>query len=208
MTARQGGVTLVMAAVGGITLLGKNANSTFKSIGNTVRDPNQPSPQETRLKKLGAAFEAFQVEHGHYPPAATFAKDGAPLLSWRIALLPYLGEKKLYAEFRQDEPWDSFHNKKLISKLPDVFNKPWFSRKGVGTTQVVTGPGTLFDGPNGVKKPSVARRSWLWRSIAILRCGGRSPLTVLRPRVSRQRYSLPPNTVHVGFCSRTAQSRC
>ena len=33
-------------------------------------------------------------------------------LSWRVALLPYVGEGKLYAEFKLDEPWDSAHNKK------------------------------------------------------------------------------------------------
>jgi hypothetical protein len=44
-----------------------------------------------------------------------------PFLSWRVAILPYLGQKKLYDEFKLDEPWDSEHNKKLIPKMPKVY---------------------------------------------------------------------------------------
>jgi hypothetical protein len=44
-----------------------------------------------------------------------------PLLSWRVALLPYLGEEKLYKEFHGMEPWDSAHNKKLLARMPKVF---------------------------------------------------------------------------------------
>jgi hypothetical protein len=43
------------------------------------------------------------------------------LLSWRVAILPYLGQEALYKEFHLDEPWDSDHNKKLIAKMPPVF---------------------------------------------------------------------------------------
>ena len=37
-----------------------------------------------------------------------------PGLSWRVKLLPYLGETKLYQEFHRDEPWDSRHNQTLL----------------------------------------------------------------------------------------------
>jgi Protein of unknown function (DUF1559) len=47
--------------------------------------------------------------------------DGKPLLSWRVALLPFLEEDNLYRQFKLDEPWDSEHNKKLIEKMPKIF---------------------------------------------------------------------------------------
>jgi hypothetical protein len=111
------------------------------------------------LKKLAAAFKAYHTEYGHYPAASLAGKDGTPLLSWRVALLPYLGEKELYSQFHLDEPWDSLHNKKLLVKMPDVFNKPYIWPQNYGRTnaQVVTGPGTLFDGPVGLKSPGGAR---------------------------------------------------
>ena len=55
------------------------------------------------------------------PAVASLDKAGKPLLSWRVHLLPLLGEKKLYKEFHLDEPWDSDHNKKLIAQMPEVF---------------------------------------------------------------------------------------
>jgi hypothetical protein len=149
-----GALAVGLAAV---TTLGTTANSTFQFVGNSIRPPGGPggpAPEEIRLKKLAAAFEAYHAAHGHYPPAATIGKDGTPLLSWRVALLPYLGERELFAQFRQDEPWDSLHNKRLIEKMPAVFNKPHVYPKNYGKTnaKVVTGPGTLFDGRVGVKK--------------------------------------------------------
>jgi hypothetical protein len=45
-------------------------------------------------------------------------------LSWRVGLLPYIGEKALHEQFKLDEPWDSAHNKPLIEKMPEVFESP------------------------------------------------------------------------------------
>src|SRR5262249_19374530 len=52
------------------------------------------------------------------PPAASYDLQGKGLQSWRVHLLPFLGEDKLYKEFRLNEPWDSDHNKKLLSRMP------------------------------------------------------------------------------------------
>jgi hypothetical protein len=52
---------------------------------------------------------------------ANFDKAGKPLLSWRVHLLPFLDQVKLYKEFHLDEPWDSEHNKGLIDKMPAVY---------------------------------------------------------------------------------------
>jgi len=43
-------------------------------------------------------------------------------LSWRVGLLPYLGHQNLYNEFHHDEPWNSPHNRQLISKMPQIYN--------------------------------------------------------------------------------------
>ncbi|HMC64014.1 MAG TPA: DUF1559 domain-containing protein, partial [Gemmataceae bacterium] len=64
------------------------------------------------LRLLGIAMHNYHDSIGHLPPAALRDKKGKPLLSWRVALLPYVEEEKLYKEFRLDEPWDSTHNKK------------------------------------------------------------------------------------------------
>src|SRR5262249_2454153 len=73
------------------------------------------------LQQLGAAFHKFEVKHGHLPAAAILGKDGKPLLSWRVAILPFIGQDELYKQFHLDEAWDSDHNKKLLEKMPKVY---------------------------------------------------------------------------------------
>ena len=55
-------------------------------------------------------------------------------LSWRVYILPFLGEQKLYAAFNHNEPWDGPNNKKLIERMPDVFRAPDVT--GTGKTSI------------------------------------------------------------------------
>ncbi len=82
------------------------------------------SQSSNNLKQLGIAMHNFHDAHKHFPPQAIRSKDGKPLLSWRVAVLPYLDQQALYNEFKLDEPWDSEHNKKLIEKLPPQLASP------------------------------------------------------------------------------------
>jgi prepilin-type processing-associated H-X9-DG protein len=85
--------------------------------------------------------------HKVLPPAGTISPDGELLLSWRVLVLPYLGEQELYDKFKLDEPWDSPNNKPLLAQRPGVFRCPDGPPAGTDTTvyQVLTGPGTLFE---------------------------------------------------------------
>ncbi len=60
---------------------------------------------------------------GAFPTAAILDKNGKPLLSWRVALLPYIEQDALYRQFKLDEPWDSEHNKKLIAQMPKIYGE-------------------------------------------------------------------------------------
>jgi hypothetical protein len=73
--------------------------------------------------------------------------SGTALLSWRVALLPYLGEERLYRQFRLNEPWDSPHNKALLEKMPRVYAPPGVKTRQPYTTfyQVFVGPHAGFE---------------------------------------------------------------
>ncbi len=78
----------------------------------------------TNLKRIAEAILAYrEVNNGNYPAAAIIGPNGTPLLSWRVAILPYLGEseKALYSQFKLSEPWDSPHNKALLAKMPKAY---------------------------------------------------------------------------------------
>jgi hypothetical protein len=83
---------------------------------------------------IAIAMHAHHDIVGHFPSAAICSKGGTPLLSWRVAILPYLNEKKLYKESKLDEPWDSEHNKKLLAPMPDLYTLPGVTPPGSTNT--------------------------------------------------------------------------
>jgi hypothetical protein len=99
------------------------------------------------LKKIGAAVTKHAEDHdGRLPGPAIVDKAGKPLLSWRVAILPLLGQQALYEEFRRDEPWDSPHNKALVDRMPDVFQLAGTPAPAGSTFyRAITGVGTGFE---------------------------------------------------------------
>ena len=57
-----------------------------------------------QFKQLMLAMLNFESAKKHLPPAAICDKEGKPLLSWRVAILPFLDEMELYKQFRGREP--------------------------------------------------------------------------------------------------------
>jgi Protein of unknown function (DUF1559) len=121
-----------------------------------------PEPEARKLsthnlKQLALAAHNFHDTNNRMPPWAIHGKDGKPLLSWRVAVLPYLGKEaeELYKQFKLDEPWDSDHNKKLIEKMPSVFKHPRAGDKpGLTRYQGFVGAGMIFD-PNPARRVSL-----------------------------------------------------
>jgi hypothetical protein len=94
----------------------------------------------------------YHDTQGRLPPAAVCGKDGKPLYSWRVAVLPFIEQQALYNEFKLDEPWDSPHNLQLLHKMPRTFC-PYKSRQedrpGYTYFRVFIGTGTAFEDPRG-----------------------------------------------------------
>jgi hypothetical protein len=102
-----------------------------------------------RLEQIRLAFMNYQNATGAYPALnGPSDKDlPHPGLSWRVYLLPYLGQHDLYKQFKLDEPWDSAHNKTLIQKMPEIFGS---SPEGKTSLHVFTGPGAPFQPDFGI----------------------------------------------------------
>lgn len=76
------------------------------------------------LKQIGLALHNYHGTYGTFPPQAIRSKEGKPLLSWRVAILPFIEQAAPYKQFHLDEPWDSEHNRKLAETLPVVYVSP------------------------------------------------------------------------------------
>jgi hypothetical protein len=100
------------------------------------------------LQNIGWAMSNYQGLHGSLPPAVVRDSDGRALYSWRVLLLPFLGESTLFEQFRFDEPWDSPHNRPLSSETPRCYLPAlggYDDPPGRTRFQVFVGPGTAFE---------------------------------------------------------------
>ncbi len=158
-----GVATVAGVLLSGLCLLagckGDNGNGDRPSA-----DPSKTNPggrtnyaydrrlSQLNLKQLGIAMYNYHNDYNRFPGAVAYeTKVGKPGLSWRVALLPYVGEGQLGGQFIPDEPWDSEHNKKLIDKMPKIF-APGADPPEPGKTfyRVFTGPGTPFELGKGI----------------------------------------------------------
>jgi hypothetical protein len=110
-----------------------------------------------QFKQLALAMHNYHDVNKHFPASAAICDDdGKPLLSWRVAVLPYLDQAELYKQFHLDEPWDSPHNRKLVESMPAIFADPdpklrQLAREGKTTYQVPVGADTIFHTDRGTK---------------------------------------------------------
>jgi hypothetical protein len=109
------------------------------------------SPGENNLKQILLALHNHESTYGRFP-SNSYDKDGKPLLSWRVHILPFIEQQPLYQAFKLDEPWDSPHNLPLSQTVVKVFTVPGRPAE----------PGhTYFRGFIGPKDVKPEYRPWL-----------------------------------------------
>ena len=135
---------------------GPGATVTFVKPDET---PKSATPEESRkitlaqvrrsqanLKKLIPGMHTYHDTYSKLPTDVVATdKAKTPLLSWRVAILPYIGEQKLYEQFKLDQPWDSESNLKLLSKMPDCLRVGFEAKDSTHTYyQVFHAPGAAL----------------------------------------------------------------
>ncbi|TWU26410.1 hypothetical protein Pla52o_02630 [Novipirellula galeiformis] len=125
----------------------------------TFQSNRQRSLSIRNLEQIASALNAYAADHGTYPPPFTTDAAGTPLQSWRVLILPYLGEDELYESIDRSAAWDAANNLPLAySKMPGVYRHP-DNPSSAGTSEsayyIITGDQTLFPssgplGPNDV----------------------------------------------------------
>jgi len=89
-----------------------------------AREAARRAASRNNMKQIGLAMHNYAQANKTFPPAYSVDKNGKPLLSWRVLILPYMEGGEIYKQFHLDEPWDSDHNKALISLMPAVYRSP------------------------------------------------------------------------------------
>jgi len=97
------------------------------------------------LNQLTMALQNYHDRWGQLPPAYFADEDGTPIHSWRVLVLPYVEQQKLYDQYDFAEPWNSPKNSQLANKMPRVFHSHSEPESTEFTNIVViVGPRTAF----------------------------------------------------------------
>ena len=135
-------------------LLGCTAAAVLIAAGFLVvtsvqrgREAAVASASQGPLNQLQLAFLNYHDTYGSFPPAYIADKEGRPMHSWRVLILPYLGEKRLYEAYDFSKPWNAPENSSLQGRIPGVYVSPASTKAGVvgeSSYMLITGPRTLF----------------------------------------------------------------
>ena len=92
-----------------------------------AREAARRMQSSNNLKQLMLSLHNYESAFKSLPARVSKGANGKPLLSWRVAILPYIEQTNLYHQFHLDEPWDSEHNIQLLDKMPATFRHPSFA---------------------------------------------------------------------------------
>lgn len=145
-----------LLALGG-SIMGVAAAALVPAVGK-VREAAGRVSSANNLKQIGIAIHSYHDANG-VMPSDILDKNGKPILSWRVAILPYIEQENVYKGFKLDEPWDSENNAKMSQVKIKTFMSPgegsWVHKDDAkwGTTNYrgISGPGTAFEPKGKIK---------------------------------------------------------
>ncbi|MFI5459588.1 MAG: DUF1559 domain-containing protein [Isosphaerales bacterium] len=141
LTHREAIPTITSPAAGGVVIA-----LLFPAV-QSGREAARRAQCINNLKQIALAMHNYVSANSVFPRAAIIDAKGKPILSWRVAILPFIGQQELYNKFKLDEPWDSPHNKALLKEMPPTYLCPNRTKVEPFTTtyQVLVGKGALFE---------------------------------------------------------------
>ncbi|HKI16889.1 MAG TPA: DUF1559 domain-containing protein, partial [Isosphaeraceae bacterium] len=141
LTHREAIPTITSPAAGGVLI------ALLLPAVQSGREAARRAQCINNLKQIALAMHNYHSANNAFPRAAIIDEKGKPLLSWRVAILPYIEQQELYNKFKLDEPWDSPHNKALLKEMPPTYLCPNRTKVEPFTTtyKVFVGKGALFE---------------------------------------------------------------
>lgn len=124
----------------------------FAKLASQLLARSRNRTEQTRtmnsMKHIGLAIHNYHVKQKHLPPRCFTDRQGKPLLSWRVALLPHLEQLALYRAIQLDEPWDGENNWLLSKTIVPVYgDEPGLEAKTRIRAPVYPGSIWQGDGP-------------------------------------------------------------
>jgi hypothetical protein len=130
-----------------------------KEVVGKIRFQGDRTQSVNNLKNIGLAMHSYHDANKRLPPAGISSINdptGKPILSWSVAILPYIDQGPLYNQFDLTQPWNHPTNKKLIARMPQIYVVPGTEApEGMTHYRVLVGPQTMFEPGQRIKMASV-----------------------------------------------------
>ncbi len=156
ITTKDASVSYVMPKPENLDSFFETLKPGFVAMFEAVRESRKAATAMSRknnMKQIGLAFHNYHDTFNHFPAANGNGKRDRGQntgLSWRVHLLTFIEQAALHSKFKQDEDWDSPHNKALIEKMPDIFKVEGIDKPGHTSVHVFTGDDTAMGTDDGV----------------------------------------------------------
>lgn len=98
------------------------------------------------LQTIAVGMQKYVDEYGCFPPAGIVSDNANGLpdqFNWRVGLLPFLGEQKLYDQFDFKLAWDSDANLEVAKQIPELFKFPVSNESETNKTRIHVPGGKL-----------------------------------------------------------------
>ena len=124
----------------------------FNKLAEPIKDLYKFQSRQfasNNARQHSLAFLNFESAFRHFPQSVYNQKDGKPSkpYSWRIAILPFIGRQDIYDQYDFDQEWDSPHNQKVTSQMPEVFRSDMDDTDTTNASFfLLAGPGGMFGG--------------------------------------------------------------
>jgi hypothetical protein len=104
----------------------------FIPAAQGVRESARRMSCSSNMTQIGLGLHHYHSFYKQLPATAIVGDANKRLLSWRVVILPFIGEQNLYEEFHHDEPWNSAHNLSLVERMPGAYGCPSAGGLGAG----------------------------------------------------------------------------
>jgi hypothetical protein len=117
-------------------------------VQSVAREPARSACCKNNMKQIGLALYAYEKAKKQFPPVFACYRDGKPLQSWLVAILPLMEYDTIYTKLSKDEPWNSPQNTQALPRELFDYTCPSALRDETDCSSnymAIIGPGTIWN---------------------------------------------------------------
>lgn len=144
---------ILLISVGALVVCGGILVALLLPAVQGAREAARRAQSNNNMKQILIGLHAYHDVHNAFPPAVVKDKDGKPLYSGMVCLLPYIEQQPLYDRFDKDKAWDSPENQPFSSINIPTFMDPSNANSTPGRTDylLISGKGSILEDAPGVR---------------------------------------------------------